>query len=193
LAIGVALGVGVTWWIMKPPKVRNGVTAVVPGLLYRSGQLDPQDLQKQIEQRGIKTVVNLGSSKDWDAAVCQAKGVKYIRIPVGDVWQLEGLANPEAGGKVFPKPDLSAVWQAINDPAAQPVLIHCWGGTHRTGVFTAKYRIERQGWTPQDAIDEMKLFGFDTADPKFANLLDYLRHLPQTAGVPATQPVAAGQ
>lgn len=194
LAIGLGLGVGITWWVMKPPKIRNGVTAIVPGVLYRSGQLDPEDLQQQIDLRGIKTVVNLGSTKDWDAAVCQANGVKYIRVPVGDVWQMDGLPNPEANGKVFPKPDLSAVWRAIDDPAARPVLIHCWGGTHRTGVFVAKYRIEQQGWSARDAIDEMKLFGFDTSDPKFAGVLNYLRQHqpPQTANTPATQPIAAG-
>jgi len=194
LAIGLGLGVGITWWMMKPPKIRNGVTAIVPGVLYRSGHRDPEDLQQQIDLRGIKTVVNLGSTKDWDAAVCQANGVKYIRVPVGDVWQMDGLPNPEANGKVFPKPDLSAVWRAIDDPAARPVLIHCWGGTHRTGVFVAKYRIEQQGWSARDAIDEMKLFGFDTSDPKFAGVLNYLRQHqpPQTANTPATQPIAAG-
>jgi protein tyrosine phosphatase (PTP) superfamily phosphohydrolase (DUF442 family) len=192
LAIGLGIGVGITWWVMKPPKIRNGVTAVVPGVLYRSGQLDPADLQREIEQRGIKTVVNLGSTKDWDAAVCEAKGVKYLRIPVGDVWQMESLPNPEMGDKVFPKPDLSEVWRAINDPAAQPVLIHCWGGTHRTGLFVAKYRIEQQGWSAADAIAELPLFGFDIKDPKFAGVLQYLRGLPQSADAPATRPAVAG-
>lgn len=186
LVIGLSAGVGSTWWIMKPDKVRNGITAVVPGHLYRSGQLDPQELQKQIGLRGIRTVINLGSSKDWDAAVCKASGVDYIMVPVGDVWQMEGLPNPEAGGKTIPPPDFGAVRRAMEDPAAQPVLVHCWGGTHRTGIFIAKYRIEKQGWSAQDAIDEMKLFGFDTADPKFAGVLDYLRQLPQSAAAPST-------
>ena len=29
----------------------------------------------------------------------------------------------------------------VNDPASQPVYVHCVGGRHRTGVMTAAYRI----------------------------------------------------
>ncbi len=187
LLIGIAVGAGATAWWLKPAKVRNGVSVIEPGAVYRSGQLEPAELQRQIRDRGIKTVINLGSGKDWDKSVCDAAGATYIAIPVGDVWQLDGLPNPEHGGKTFPAPDLSAVRAALDGAKDRPVLFHCWGGTHRTGVLAAQYRIERQGWTAADAINEMRLYGFDIDDPKFANVLEYLRGLEseRSPGTPA--------
>jgi protein tyrosine phosphatase (PTP) superfamily phosphohydrolase (DUF442 family) len=186
---GIAIGAGGAWLALKPPKIRNPVTVLAPGL-YRSGQLEPSDLAHEIERRGIKTVINLGSSQNTDAAVCEVKGIQYISIPAGDVWQMAGLPNPEHGGKVFPKPDTDAVWRAIEGATTQPVLFHCWGGTHRTGLVAAMYRIQYQGWDPDDAIAEMRLYGFDDKDPKFANVLDYLRRLSRgTAGAATSQPV----
>lgn len=189
LLAGVALGATGMWWLLKPGNVPNPVSVVAPGALYRSGQLEPGHLRREIQSRGIKTVINLGSSKDWDQAVCQAAGVRYMPVAVGDVWQLTGLPNPEHGNQVFPAPDLTAVWAAIDAAGDEPVLFHCWGGTHRTGVIAAMYRIQRQGWRPEDAIGEMKLYGFNIADPKFANVLDYLRKLePAKVAAAATAP-----
>lgn len=185
LVIGVGLGTLGTWWTMKPPKVRNGVSVVAPEGLYRSGQLEPEQLRREIESRGIRTVINLGSSKDWDQAVCETKGVRYVPVPLGDVWQLTGVPNPEHGNQVIPAPDMTPVWDAIDAAGSEPVLFHCWGGTHRTGVLTAMYRIQRQGWSADDAIDEMKLFGFKIDDPKYANVLDYLRSLGPEASMTA--------
>jgi protein tyrosine/serine phosphatase len=36
-----------------------------------------------------------------------------------------------------------------------PILIHCWHGSDRTGLVSAMYRIVFQGWTKEDAIDEL--------------------------------------
>ena len=36
-----------------------------------------------------------------------------------------------------------------------PMLIHCWHGSDRTGVTMALYRIIFNGWSKQQALDEM--------------------------------------
>jgi protein tyrosine/serine phosphatase len=50
--------------------------------------------------------------------------------------------------------------QVVNDPANQPVFVHCKGGRIRTGVTTAVYRITHDGWTPDQAYAEMKKYHF---------------------------------
>ena len=48
----------------------------------------------------------------------------------------------------------------VDDTNAVPVLVHCQHGADRTGTMCAMYRILREGWTVDDAIDEMKNGGF---------------------------------
>jgi protein-tyrosine phosphatase len=40
------------------------------------------------------------------------------------------------------------------------VFVHCLHGVDRTGFMIACYRIRVQGWSPYDAIKEMKALGF---------------------------------
>ncbi len=60
----------------------------------------------------------------------------------------------------------------VNDPANYPILVHCFAGMHRTGVMTAVYRMEYQGWGPQEALHELKENGFQEFDCTSAN--DYI-------------------
>ena len=57
----------------------------------------------------------------------------------------------------------------MNDPASQPVYVHCVGGRHRTGVMTAAYRMTHEGWSGDQAFKEMKQynFGSDFLHPEF--------------------------
>ena len=41
--------------------------------------------------------------------------------------------------------------EIVNDPANQPVFVHCAGGRHRAGAMTALYRMTNEGWTPAQA------------------------------------------
>lgn len=44
--------------------------------------------------------------------------------------------------------------------AAGPVLMHCKHGSDRTGLMAAMYRIVIQGWSKEDALNEMTQGGF---------------------------------
>jgi protein tyrosine phosphatase len=48
----------------------------------------------------------------------------------------------------------------LDDPETYPVLLHCHAGLHRTGVMVAIYRMEYEGRSPAEAIQEMKANGF---------------------------------
>ena len=71
---------------------------------------------------------------------------------------------------VPPTPEQLALFlKIVNDPAQQPVYVHCKGGKHRTGVMTAVYRMEQDNWTSSQAFEEMKRyrFGMDFLHPEF--------------------------
>ena len=43
------------------------------------------------------------------------------------------------------------------------IFVHCRGGRHRTGTLVGVYRVTDQGWTKQQAFDEMMKYGWYTA------------------------------
>ncbi len=60
------------------------------------------------------------------------------------------------------KDDVILALKVINAAKAKgPVLVHCQHGADRTGVVIAMYRILYQGWTKQQALDEMENGGFN--------------------------------
>ena len=83
-----------------------------------------------------------------EAGLVQAAGMQFFRIP------LTTTARPtEAAVAQFLK--------LVNDPANQPVYVHCQGGRHRTGTMTAIYRLTQDGWTADKAYQEMKQDKFE--------------------------------
>jgi protein tyrosine/serine phosphatase len=174
VALCATIGGWLAYQAMRPG--HHGVSAVQEGVLYRSGQLSPEALAAEIHRRGIKTVVNLTDHEEAEEHVCRQNRAAYLHMPVGDCWHLCGCAAPGSQGPPLARPfDLTPLWKLLDDPHARPVLVHCTGGVHRTGVCVALYRIERQGWDPQQAIDEMDHFGFESGKPKYSNVLEFLR------------------
>jgi protein tyrosine/serine phosphatase len=74
-------------------------------------------------------------------------GMRYVRIPM--TTRIPPTASQQA-----------QFLSLVNDPAHQPVYVHCKEGRHRTGVMTAIYRMTRDGWTADQAFKEMKQFNF---------------------------------
>ena len=57
--------------------------------------------------------------------------------------------------------EIIAALKYINAHQADgPLLVHCLHGSDRTGVVIAMYRIINQGWSKQQAIDELENGGF---------------------------------
>jgi tyrosine-protein phosphatase SIW14 len=106
---------------------------------------------------GVKTIIDLQEygDKDEPAAAKQA-GLHYIRIGMNT------RIDPTAA-------QLAQFLAIVNDPAQQPVYVHCAGGHHRTGVMTAVFRMTGDGWTGAQAFAEMKKYGFgaDWLHPEF--------------------------
>jgi protein tyrosine/serine phosphatase len=151
-----------------------GVTEVVDraddgrAILIRSPQPDEDDLRDLHTEHGIRTVFNLRGEhpgRDWFDE--EERGVAAI----GARWEHLGLS-----GRKAPKPEeLTMILDLLEDPTAWPILIHCQGGVHRTGLVAALYRIQYQGWDPERAVGEMEDLGFNWTLDDREGVKEFLR------------------
>ena len=56
-----------------------------------------------------------------------------------------------------------------------PVLLHCWHGSDRTGMVSAMYRIVFQGWSKEEAIDELVNGGYGHHAWLYRNIPEFIR------------------
>ncbi len=113
-----------------------------------SGPPSNQAMQKLAES-GVKTIVDLrlaGPGAAEEATKAKKLGIKYVHIPLG-----------------FMGPSLFKVAQflnIVNDPANQPVFVHCRYGADRTGALVAVFRVIHDHWTFSQAYTEMRSHHF---------------------------------
>jgi protein-tyrosine phosphatase len=145
---------------------------------FRGAQPEGGDYSA-LAKLGVKTVINLTSfdAQPTEQRETERAGMRYIQFP------MTTSVPPTAE-------QLSAFLGVVNDPASQPVYVHCVGGKHRTGVMTAAYRMTNEGWTPQRAFQEMKQykFGADFLHPEFKAFVYAFKALtagPQSVSLPA--------
>ena len=123
---------------------------------FRGAQPEGRDYA-DLASAGIKTVIDLQADGERnEEQLVRAAGMEFHRIPMTT--------------RVAPTKDQIDVFlKIVNDPAAQPVYVHCKGGRHRTGVMTAVYRMTQDGWPADRAFSEMKDFdfGWDFLHPEF--------------------------
>jgi tyrosine-protein phosphatase SIW14 len=147
---------------------------VEPGRLYRSGQLTPAGFARILREYRIGTVFSLRDTRDgegvsvdqWEEDLCRTVGVTYYRQPPADWSPVDGVIPGDQNVAQF--------LSVLRDPHTRfPVLVHCFAGIHRTGVHCAVYRIEFDGWSGGEAMDELRTIG--TSRTTFApNLVQYV-------------------
>lgn len=119
--------------------------------LWRGGRPDQAGVEV-LAQQGFKTIIDL---ENVDDVVAQEKswatglGIDHVNIP------MSGLSKPTDA-------QVDQALAIMNDPAKQPVFIHCMQGKDRTGLVVALYRVYMESWTPKDAWDEALNHGFNT-------------------------------
>lgn len=112
--------------------------------LYRGAQPTAEGMQ-ELKKMGIKTVVNLRTFHSDRNEIGDTKlDYEHIRMTA---W------HPE-------EEDLLRFLQIVTDKARTPIFVHCKHGADRTGVMSAVYRIVIEGWTKEEAIQEMTKGGF---------------------------------
>ena len=123
--------------------VQKNFDTVVPGKIYRSGQPGKAQLEGWVKEYGLKSILTLRHGiPSYEKELADRYGLKLYQIPFS---AKTGLQENR--------------WQAIRailtDANNLPILIHCRGGGDRSGIVTALYRIEVQGWPLEKALHEM--------------------------------------
>ena len=128
--------------------------------LYRSAQPTKEGM-RNLRKLGIKTVINL-------------------RWMHSDSDELEGtdLLHDEYHTTAWSIGDSDVIWflDLVTTPEGAPFLVHCQHGADRTGCMVAMYRMVMQGWSRDEAIQELKGGGFGFHDV-WSNIPRYLSHV----------------
>ncbi|MCP5535122.1 MAG: dual specificity protein phosphatase family protein [Akkermansiaceae bacterium] len=112
--------------------------------IYRSAQPSAQGMQN-LKQKGVATIINLRTfHSDRDEIGNSGLGYEHIFMKA---W------HPE-------REDVIRFLEIATDPKRTPVLVHCQHGADRTGALCAVYRMAVQGWTKEEAIQEMVKGGY---------------------------------
>jgi hypothetical protein len=168
--------VGLSWWSQNKydyiPK-RWGV--VVPGKIYRSGQLTAPMLEKIASEQRIAAIVDL-QLNDLQDELLQGEvqfaarhNIRHFRFGLGG----DGTGDRDRY--------VNAVDVVIKSARTnQPVLVHCGAGTQRTGGIIACYRLLEEGADPQEVVAELKQYDWNPDQDR--ELVDYLNaNLPYIA------------
>src|SRR5262249_13648825 len=87
---------------------------IVSDGLYRGGQPNERGFQF-LKEKGVKTVINLRAEDNSEQAVVEKFGMKYIRIPLNEVFPWTRIP-PGAIAKYF---------ELVNNPENYPIFFHC--------------------------------------------------------------------
>jgi len=171
------------------------------GVLYRSGCLTVGGFADAVVRYRIKTIVNLqdefpdpairnsylDKSTTSEIELCKKLGVKYVFLA-------PDLISRQKIDTQRPKA-IDQFLAIMDDPSNYPVLIHCKAGLHRTGVMTAVYRMEYQGWSPAAALYEVKANGFGEFAASSANdyIVQYVTAYTPGKRLPVTAAAGSGE
>src|SRR3954471_18432344 len=114
--------------------------------LYRGGQPGADGL-KALKNMGVTIVVDMrGGHSQHEQAAVEKLGMEYVSIP----WHCP-LPSDEPFVKFL---------KVIEKNPGKKIFVHCRLGDDRTGMAVASYRMAAQGWSADEAMKEMELFGF---------------------------------
>jgi protein tyrosine/serine phosphatase len=128
--------------------------------VYRGAQPTPAGM-RALQELGVRTVINL-REPDADTAGLRGTNLAYESIPMT-------AFRPNDD-------DVVRFLRVVSAADRGPVFVHCKRGADRTGLMCAVYRIAVQGWSKEQALDEMTRGGFGFCEG-YQNLVRYIRAL----------------
>lgn len=151
--------------------VNHNWRTVEEGAFYGSRQMSGAAFESTIRDYGIRTVVNLRGAHpgeawyDEEVAACARAGAAHADF----AWSRNSLPEPES----------LAAFVALLETGEKPFLVHCQGGTHRTGAAAACYEL----WRGKSTATARKQFGPMFKDAPIGKIVD----LYEGSGMPFAQ------
>ncbi len=173
IAVVLALITGPIGYALHEQRQLRNFRVVSDGVLYRSGQMSREGLQRVLHDYLIRTVITLRDKRapgqlppdQAEEEYCRDQGIMYRRIPPRSWDARDGDAPADEGVRTFK--------EIMSNPRNYPVLVHCFNGIHRSGAYCAIYRMEFEHWTNQQAMAEMKACGYTNLEEEL-DILQYL-------------------
>lgn len=147
LAAGAALLAVVAW--LGGLQATGNFHAVIPGEYYRSAQVDGDDLREWSQRHGIRSVVNLRGAHpgaawyDEETAAARDLGLAHYDFRMSAAGHVDAAKADQL--------------LALLRDAPKPVLVHCQGGSDRTGLATSLYLTAIAGWGEEAAEWQLSL------------------------------------
>ncbi len=117
--------------------------------LFRGGQPGADGL-KALKKMGVSIVVDMrGGHSEHEKRAAEELGMEYVSIP----WHCP-LPSDEPFVKFL---------KVVEQNPGKKIFVHCRLGDDRTGMAIASYRMAEEGWSADEALKEMELFGFTGA------------------------------
>ena len=126
--------------------------------VYRSAQPDKKGFQ-ELKALGIKNVLSFRDFHSDDEGKDLGLNLYRVKMEAGDITIEKAVEALR-----------------IIRNAEGPILIHCWHGSDRTGLVSAMYRIVFQGWSKEDAIDELMHGGYGYHS-MYKNIPEFIRQV----------------
>jgi uncharacterized protein (TIGR01244 family) len=161
-------------------QILNNFHEVLPGELYRSGQLKAHEISEAHQAYGIRTIINLrgeNEGEDWyEIETAEAKKLSMTHYDFPMLSERE-LTQDEAQKLI-----------AIMRDAPKPILIHCQAGANRTSLASALYMAAVEKETEEESEEQMSLrygyfplvFRYTKAMRSSFEKLEYLFHYKDT-------------
>ena len=116
--------------------------------LFRGAQPNKRGYEA-LAKMGINIVVDVRGNRASEGKEVRRHGMQYVPIP----WHCMFLKDE----------NFAKFLRLMRDNPNKKVFVHCRLGDDRTGMMIAAYRMAAEGWTADEAMIEMRQFGFNRA------------------------------
>ncbi len=142
--------------------VRN--FAKVDEHVYRGGEPTAVGLT-ELGAMGVKVDLDLrekSGATEVEKKEAEKLGMKYVNIP------MRPLSAPT-------EDEMEHALSLLRQNNSGPVYVHCRRGKDRTGTVVACYRIQHDGWSNREALDEARKHGMSFTERGMRSFIEHFK------------------